>query len=73
MEQIISFFAMMYPATLPAVVFLVAIWYLVDTKEKKSKFLNFLIFFTIAVYFISFFTHYNFELFLIISDISTVK
>ncbi len=66
MNQIVEIFSMLYPITLFVSVFMFAIWGLFDLKKKKSKILNFLVFISVLLYFVSLFSNYNFELFLIL-------
>ncbi len=66
MEDILAVFSFLYPATLIILIILLAYYYNLSIKLKKSKFLNFLILLTIISYFISFFSNYDTELFLIV-------
>jgi len=65
MKQVSQIFELFYPATLIFLIVLVAIGLSLIYRQKKSKSLNILIFFSIVFYFVSFFSNYDLQFFMI--------
>ncbi len=65
MELISKFFALLYPASLLFSIILVGIWHSFNFRQKKNILLNVLIFLAVISYFISFFSNYHLQFFMI--------
>ena len=65
MKQVSQIFELFYPATLLFLIVMVSIGLSLIYRQKKNKSLNILIFFAVVFYFVSFFSNYNLQFFMI--------
>ena len=66
MEQTIKILGLIYPVSLLLVIVLTAILYSIIFNRKKSKLLNILLLVSVVIYFLSFFSNYPMQLFMIV-------